>query len=179
MMIKTLDIPKHGTVTVLRPTKTEVVFGLHGIHFFVNANGQFQPYEYSSLPCPNVSSFEPFFTEFSSMVIERGLQQKFGLKIGRDMEYDKAGWTEFEFPEDRSTIMIPKGLPTPEGEYELSVETEFHADLKDDDQVCSHTRNCTHCSHPRKKAGELFVGELQVESGTPFHTFLTAVLEAW
>jgi len=179
MVIKTLDIPTHGTVSVLRPTEIAATSGLHGIHFLVDANGLLQPYEYSSSPPPDVSSLEPFFTEFCRTVIERGLQRKLGLKISRDIESDKAGWTEFEFPEDRSTIMIPKGLPTPEGEYEFSVETEFHADPKEDGNECSHTRVCIHCSHPRTSAGELSVGAQRVEPGTPFHGFFNAVVEVW
>jgi len=55
MVIKTLDIPTHGTVSVLRPTEIAVTSGLHGIHFLVDANGLLQPYEYSSSPCPDLS----------------------------------------------------------------------------------------------------------------------------
>lgn len=60
-----------------------------------------------------MSDLEPFLADFCRIVVERGLQRKLGLKITSDIELDEGGWTEFEFPEDRSTIMIPKGLSTP------------------------------------------------------------------
>lgn len=180
IVVNTLDIPNHGAVAVLRPTEIAATPELHGLHFLVDANGQLQPYEYSSLPCPDVTGLEPFFTEFCRLVVERGLQRKLGLKIGRDSELDMAGWTEFEFLEDRRTMMIPKGLPTPEGEYEINVETEFHADPEDDDEACRHTSTstCAHCSH-RFENGELSVGGRQVEPGTPFHRFFKAAVEVW
>jgi len=180
VVVETLDIPNHGTVAVLRPTEIEASPELHGLHFLVDNNGQLQPYEYSSSPCPEVSGLEPFFTEFCRLVVERCLQRKLGLKISRDSESDMAGWTEFEFLGDRRTIMIPKGLPTPEGEYEFTVETEFHANPEDDDEGCSHTsvRNCTHCTHSVTHR-ELCVGGRQVRPGTPFHNFFSAVVEVW
>lgn len=75
--------------------------------------------------------------------------------------------------------MIPKGSPKPEGEYELSVETEFHANPNDDDEGCSHTSQCAHCRHSTKHDEGLYVGGRKVESGTPFHGFYNAVVEVW
>ena len=182
IVAKKIDIPKHGTVSVLGPTKVTVTQGLlHGLHFLVDANGQLHPYDCSPSPLPDVSGFEPLFADFCRLVVERGLQRKFGWKTGRDSESDMAGWTEFEFPEDRGTIMIPKGLPTPEGEYEFTVETEFHANPRDDDEGCSHanTTTCMYCSHSYKSGGELCVDGRRVEPGTPFHSLFSAAVEVW
>jgi len=179
MVVQRLDIPNHGAVSILRPVEIAAAPELHGVHFFVGANGALEAYEYSPAPPPpDMSGLQPFFAAFGKLVVERGLQHKLGLKIVGDTTPDEAGWTEFEFPEDRRTIMIPSGFPTPDGEYELTVPTEFHPDLMDSN-TCSHTRQCTHCSHPVKKSGELHVGGRQVLPGTPFHDFFTAVVEVW
>lgn len=88
MMIKTLDIPKHGSVSVLRPLEIAATPSqLHGVHYFVNADGLLQAYEYSPLAAvPDMSNFGPFLVEFCRTVIERGLQHKLGLKLGPDID---------------------------------------------------------------------------------------------
>ncbi|KAL3457431.1 hypothetical protein BJX64DRAFT_293110 [Aspergillus heterothallicus] len=180
MVTKSLDIPDYGAVSILCPADLATTSGLHGVHYMVDAAGHLQAYEYLSASPPNVAGLAAFSEEFSALVVERGLENKFGLKITSDTEFDQAGWTEIEFAEDRRTIMIPRGFPTPDGDYELTIETEFHADPKDDDNQCGHTRQCTHCSQPSKgHGGGLFVGGRQVDPEAPFYSFFNAVVEVW
>ena len=53
------------------------------------------------------------------------------------------------FPRDRRTIIVLKGLLTAKVDYKLSVVTEFHADLNNDANECSHTTTYHHYSHPK------------------------------
>lgn len=179
-VLKTLDIPKHGSVSILRPSQIAAAPSqLHGFHYFVNADGLLQAYEYSPLAAAlDMFNFGPFLVESCRTVDERGFQHKLGLEIGRDIDTED-GWTEFEFNEERRTIIIPEGCPKPEAEYEFSVETEFHANPNNDGNVFTHTRRCAHCSHPVKGPEGLYVGERKIEPGTPFHDFYIAVVEVW
>ncbi|KAL2851154.1 hypothetical protein BJY01DRAFT_245091 [Aspergillus pseudoustus] len=130
---------------------------------------------------PQISELSAFFEEFARLVAERGLQANFGKKITSETDFDQAGWTEFEFADDRRTIMIPRVFPTLDDTYELSVETEFHAETgKDDDNnQCTHTRTCVHCSYPSKERGGLVVGGREVNPESPFYRFFNAVAGVW
>ena len=76
--------------------------------------------------------------------------------------------------------MIPEGWPAPVGEYEVNVQTEFHADPEEDEEGCTHTRNCNHsCIHTRKGYGELFVDGQKVDPLSPFHQVYQSVIEVW
>lgn len=181
MLLKDLEIAERGRLSVLRPTQAATAPALHGIHFLVDDDGQLQPYEYSTLLSPDTSVLEPFFAEFCDVVLKRGLQQKLGLKIDRPSKTDKVGWTEYEFAEDRSTMMIPEGWPAPEGEYEVNVQTEFHVNTGDDDEGCSHTTtNCKHqCTHPTRNPNDLFVDGRKIDPNSPFLEVYRAVVQAW
>jgi hypothetical protein len=203
MVINEVAVPSHGKVQVMRPTEIAGVRPLYGVHFFVDADGTLQAYEYSPSEVPDTSNLEPFLVEFCRLVTERGLQHKFGLKLNGDTNLDQSGWTEFEFSEERSTIMIPTGMPTPGGEYEVNVSTEWYAEEPRDEKRCSHSvRNCKHCVHCSHRGhgskrsggrrncnydtdvhdlngGGLYFGGQKVELGTPFHSLITAVTEVW
>lgn len=188
MMIKTLDVPEFGPVSILRPTEIPTDNTLTGLHFFVDDDGLLQAYEYCSLPTMDTSGLEPFFSEFCQTVIEHGLQKKFGLKISGNVS-TRIGWTEFEFEEHRRTIMVPEGLPTPQGHFDVVVNTEFHTDPESDMEACRHTSknvcaHCKHCRHGKKRTGEpgveeLIVGGELVEPGSAFHDFYHAVRKVW
>ena len=204
MVIKSVAVPLHGNVQVMRPTEAAGASRLRGLHYFVSNDGLLHAYEYAPSAAPDMSKFEPFVAAFCRAVRERGLQHKFGLKLNSDHDLEPSGWTEFEFPEERSTIMIPNGMPTPQREYEISVSTEWHADPKDDDEECSHCFHCSHCSHcshcfhidqsdhgadgqrhshetsiiGANRGGLRFGGQM-IEAGTPFHGLVTAVKEVW
>jgi hypothetical protein len=180
MMIKSLDIPNRGHLSVLRPQEAAANAATYGIHYMVDNDGQLRPYEYSTSPVPDLSPLKSFLAEFCQAVLQRGLQKKLGLKFSSDMGPGKVGWTEFEFPNDRSTMMIPSGWPTPEGDYDFNVATEFHANAEEDEEGCSHTSTkCVHCTHSYKHPNELFVAGRKVELDSPFYQVYSAVVEAW
>lgn len=188
MMIKTLDVPDYGHVSILRPTKITPDSALTGLHFFVATESLLQAYEYCSAPTTDVSGLKPFFIEFCQTVMKHGLQEKFGLKIDSKLE-PKIGWTEFEFEEHRGTIMVPEGLPTPSGHFDVLVNTEFHAERRNDMEACHHTSkqvcaHCKHCSHGKTRAEEssteeCIVGEELVETGSAFYDFCHAIRAVW
>lgn len=76
-----------------------------------------------------------------SNLSERGLQHISGLKL---KDLDRTGWTEFEFHQRCSTIILQdESMPT--GHFDYQVSTEWKAIIGDD-----YTRNCKHktrCRH--------------------------------
>jgi hypothetical protein len=98
MVFKNVTLTAHGTVQIMKPVKSPN--NLHGIHYFVNNEGSLQAYEYGSHDLPSIECFEPFLGEFCQLVMERGLQQKFGLKIKQSDELDKDGMDRIRAPRE-------------------------------------------------------------------------------
>ena len=63
-----------------------------------------------------MTAFKPFLAAFCRMMSDRRLQHKFGLKFKSDDEPRDVGWTAYELPQKRATIMLRDGMPKPEGE---------------------------------------------------------------
>jgi hypothetical protein len=168
----------------------------------VDEHGSLQAYEYINSEVMDMYTYAAFITEFCAYVVERGLQHKFGLKLKSDWEMDN--WKEFEFPCQRSTTIIPRGLPTPEGDFGVNIPTEW--DARDIDygtgsptqRLCLlHTQTCvshckSHCkshgkSHQKSRNGqknglndgEWYLGAQKVEPGTLVYSFVTAITEVW
>lgn len=114
MVFDRLELPAYGTVQTMRPVALSGDSGLHGIHYFVNDQGDLQAYEYANCGVLDVSKLGAFFTEFCRTVTERNLQNKFGLKIKTVDELDQTGWTEYELHGKRTTVMFPDGMPQPQ-----------------------------------------------------------------
>ena len=154
MTFDKLVLPTFGTVQTMKPIRPSNNHKLRGIHYFVNNTGSLQAYEYALFDVPDMSKFTSFLEEFSHLVIERNLQHKFGLKLKVQDELDRMSWTEFEFHQKRSTIMLQKGMPMPNGDFDYTVSTEWNAILADDDtKTCKHKTTCRHgnstCNHCR------------------------------
>ncbi|KAI8716984.1 hypothetical protein NCS52_00993400 [Fusarium sp. LHS14.1] len=185
MAFKRLTIPSHGQVRVMRPESAPDASKLKGLHYFVDDDGSLQAYEYTTPDgVVDLSGYQPFVREFCGLVMERGLHQKFGLKLGSSK--DDISSTEFEFPAERSTVMIPEGLPVPEGAFDVNITTEWGADAENKGAPgCSHT--CSHvntsCSHGNKQdsgcGAEMVLGGQIVKPETPVWRFMNAVIEVW
>ncbi|GJD04213.1 hypothetical protein ColKHC_13038 [Colletotrichum higginsianum] len=121
MVFDKIPVPGHGFVQIMKPIVPPNGNQLRGIHYFVDDNGSLQAYEYGNHDAPDMSGLQSFFAEFCSLVSERGLQRKFGLKLQREDDTDQKGWTEYELHSKRGTIMFPDGMPMPDGEtyYDL------------------------------------------------------------
>jgi hypothetical protein len=203
MMFKNVVLPSLDTVQAMRPIQSTNVSNLRGIHFFVDQDGKLQAYEYSTAEVPNLSKFGEFLAEFCCMVTKRGLQRKLGLKMKCEGQLESTNWTEYELPAQRSTIMIPKGLPMPEEAQRdrpgYKVSTEWRADAKDDDNTsCDHSITiCSHCSHCfhtdtlkqlcQKIIGDtdkavdsgMYLGCHKIQPGTPIFDLVNTVVEVW
>lgn len=180
MGFEDVAVPEYGSVKVMHPIKLPIASSLHGVHFFVDEQGSLQAYEYSSLPAPELSDYRPFLRDFCQVVVERGLQMKYGLKLQH--QPDKTGWMEFEYPDKRSTVMIPEGLPRPEGDLAFQVTTEWGGDSQPLEQLsfaCGHSVQS--CGHTRKLDSEedlnYYLGPQRIEPGTPVWAILSAVTE--
>ncbi|EJP65397.1 uncharacterized protein BBA_05728 [Beauveria bassiana ARSEF 2860] len=146
-----------------------------GIHFFVADDATLQAY---------------FLSEFCRVVIERGLQRTFGLKLLCEEEEEHTGWTEFELNSERGTVMFPRGMPMPTGESDFTVTTEWEGTAKDaatpskHSSACSHTRVCTHCNGHQSKVvhefGEEYcLGGQSIQPGTALHAIVDQIVAAF
>ncbi|KAI1172841.1 hypothetical protein F4777DRAFT_560010 [Nemania sp. FL0916] len=124
MVFNKLAVPGYGDVQIMKPIVPPNNNQLRGIHYFVNEHASLQAYEYGNYEVPDMNGFEPFLTEFCSLVSQRGLQHVFGLKLQHEDDTDRTGWTEYELHEKRGTIMFPDGMPMPDGNSDYSITTE-------------------------------------------------------
>jgi hypothetical protein len=182
----------------MRPVKLPSESTLRPIHYLVDVeNARLQAYEYEyaddDSPLPDLTPFEPFLVEFCHTVAHLGLQRKFGLKITDASKADGANRTEYEFPQKRSTITIPEGLPAPEDDdvESYSVITEWSPG-QSAANACRH--GCRHsigyCRHPRPPPNpnshsaapgddHFTLGGRVLVPGSPVHDLVAAVVEAW
>jgi len=152
MTFKVVNAPSFGRILVMRPTKLSEATRLRGVNYFVDEDGSLQAYEYTESDVMDTSKYPAFVAEFCALVVERGLQHKLGLKLKN--EWDLTHWTEYEFPCYRSTIIIPQGMPAPEGSGSASVTTEWDGKATQigtgdpkEFKCIGHTRTCSrHCS---------------------------------
>lgn len=112
---------------------------LRGVNFFVGQDGSLQTYEYADSDVTDMTKSPAFVGEFCPLIAKQGLQFNFRLKLQSDWEVPFRA--EFEFPCERSTMIIPRGLPVPDGNAGVNVTTEWSAeDRKDSDTKRKSTR---------------------------------------
>jgi hypothetical protein len=186
MTFKEVSVPSHGTVYSLGPLNpTQESLQLRPVHYYIDESGSFQAYEYTSAEVLDLSGYQSFLAEFGTLVIERGLQRKLGLKLNSKM--DETGWAEFEFRDNRTTIIIPDGMPIPDGidpDSESNIVTEWGAMDLDGPPlqrvcvICVHT--CvSHPTNELQKDTEIYLGGQKIAFGSPVYTIVNMVIEAW
>lgn len=89
MIFEDVAVLEYESVKVMHPVKLLIKSSLYGTHFFVDQQGLLQAYEYSRLLAPDLSDYQPFLRDFCRIVVERGLQMKYGLKL--QYQPDKTG----------------------------------------------------------------------------------------
>ncbi|KAK4169909.1 hypothetical protein QBC43DRAFT_340462 [Cladorrhinum sp. PSN259] len=146
MVFDKISVPGHSTVQIMKPIVPPYSNQLRGIHYFVDDNASLQAYEYGNCEVPDMSRFEGFLAEFCSLVAERGLQRKFGLKLQLEEDTDQTGWTEYELHRKRGTIMFPDDMPMPDGKSDY---------WQHGNTMCKH---CTHCGRHDHSVGDLDCG---------------------
>ncbi|KLU92189.1 hypothetical protein MAPG_11135 [Magnaporthiopsis poae ATCC 64411] len=193
MVFDKMPVPGHGMVQTMRPMQTGNSTRLRGIHYFVDQAGNLQPFEYSNGEAPDMASIQPFLDDFARSVAERGLQHKFGLKLNFDEDLENTSWNEFEFPQQRSTIMLQDGMPMPAGGFDCEVNTEWKVVFNEYPRTCKHSTTCKHgntqckhCKHCMRHdeagsqsqgglGGDLLLAGQKVLPGTPIHDIVQAV----
>ena len=193
MVFDKIAVPEHGFVQIMKPVVPLNSSQLQGIHYLVSENASLQAYEYGKCEVPDLSGFESFLAEFCSLVSDRGLQRKFGLKLQHDDDTEQTGWTEYELHAKRGTIMFPDGMPMPDGDSEYSVTTEWKAIFNELPRTCKHNTTCRHgqstckhCKHCNSHATASFanyddeigfcLGGQRVLPGTPVHDIVHRIV---
>jgi hypothetical protein len=119
MAFKQVEAQPSGKVLVMRPVGSPDASRLRGVNYFVDKDGSLQAYEYTESEVVDMPKYAASMAEFCVLVVKWGLQHKLGLKLKSDWEI--ISWAKFEIPSERSTLIIPKGLPVPEGDLELAL----------------------------------------------------------
>lgn len=140
-----------------------------------------------------MGEFSDFLAVLSKLIVERGLQQTFGLKLLCD-DGDGDGqtrWTEFELHSKRGTIMFPEGIPMPKSEGDLTVTTEWDGTDKEAMNPCKHAPACRHtrvvCKHCKGHNNRIdpviedhyCVGGQQIPPGTTIHNIVHHIVAAF
>jgi len=115
MIFKNIEAPiLLESIQVMIPASSSENPTLHGMHYFVDENQNLQSYEYTPNETRTTLSQHPAFVrEFTQMIVEKELQQKWGLSV--KLTKVSVAYQEFEVPARRSTVMIPQTIPIPEG----------------------------------------------------------------
>jgi len=190
MVFQTVECAFAPKLQIMRPVRPTETIPLRGLHYLVGESGVLEPYEYTTTPGPDMSSHSAFLEDFVRVVVERGLQQRWGLKLSLD---GGTAYSEFEVSEKRSTIMIPLSVELPPIEYERSVITDWQVSPRDNyisGSNCIESRsgghfgtggNCleTRSSHYPATSGEVEVhlAGVKLKYGTPaYHAVRSAIL---
>jgi len=196
MAFEKIPVPGYGAVQIMKPIVPPNDSQLRGIHYFVKGNGSLQAYEYGTYDVPDMKGFESFLAEFCTLVSERGLQRKFGLKLHSEDDADQTGWTEYELHAKRGTIMFPDGMPMPDGDSDFSVITEWKAIFNELPRTCKHSticrhgrstcKHCRHCNaHPHENVANydnesgFCLGGQKILPGSPVHDIVDRIITAF
>ncbi|KAH7348141.1 hypothetical protein BKA66DRAFT_516750 [Pyrenochaeta sp. MPI-SDFR-AT-0127] len=193
MAFKEVTAKPFGNVLVMRPVASAAISRFEGLNYFVNDGGELQAYEYINSDTLNLAEFPEFLAEFCALVVERGLQRKLRLKTKSGC--DVPSWSEFEYPCHRSTMIILKGMPVPEGDSGFTVATEWGAPALDastmpdgeNSPMMSCFSHCvSHCNghctaHDSEiiDGGMWYLGGKKLEAGAPVYNLMAAVVEVW
>lgn len=88
MVLRAIPVSPHGIIQIMGPMSPKCTTTFRGLNYIVNDDGEFQTYEYTTAEGPDMSNYSAL-KEFSQIIVERGLQRKWGLKIG--LAEDKGG----------------------------------------------------------------------------------------
>lgn len=175
MVIRTISVPPQVDIRVMGPMTPQRAPPLRGIHYLVDEEGQLQSYEYTTSSGPDISGYETFLAEFCDIIIERGLQRKWGLGVG--VEGDRTDWNEFEVPSKRSTLMIPRSVVLPAYDYQLAVVTDWAAESEHGNYYCEADSSGMH-QLIRYDQGQLCFAGKKLEYSSSIYSILSAAIIA-
>ena len=73
MAFGNVNVPPHGLMPVLGPTKPGLTSRSYGSYYLVNEFGQLQAWEYMTTEGPDMSKHPAFVSELCQVIIQRGL----------------------------------------------------------------------------------------------------------
>lgn len=121
---RSVSVPGVCKAVIMGPVNVDKMTQMAGKNFAVDANGQLIAYEYTSDAGGNPNNFPAFAKEISELIVSSDATRIFGITC--EPKAIGEGYTEFECPSARSTIMIPSRL-FPEGPDEKSLQTIWTA----------------------------------------------------
>jgi hypothetical protein len=95
MAFKQVTAQPFGRLLVMSPVVPSETSHLRGVNYFVDDDGLLQAYKYTESEVLDMSNYTAFLDEFCALVVQRGLQHMFGLKLPSD--WKETYWTEFKF----------------------------------------------------------------------------------
>jgi hypothetical protein len=183
MVLRDIAVPCQGPVSIMGPMVPQKAPPLRGLNYMVDGDGQLRSYEYSISAGPDMRPYETFFKEFCSLIVERDLQRKLGLRVG--LETDRIGWTEFEVAEKRGTVMIAQDVALPKFDFEVTVVTEWEADRIAEGTCIGHCGS--HCyghkhvckSHPKGEpplTDDWYLAGRRLQIGSPLQVIVSTAV---
>jgi len=183
-----ISAPTHGQIPFLGPMKPQPATKVHGCHYLVDDAGDLQAFEYTTAEGGvDLATYPTFVAEFCAAVVQRGLQQKFGLAI-KSGAAKNGNWTELDYPEKRATFLLPSHISLPQSDHlvQRTTKTQFlYGDNEMFEDSHSHTEHY-HSSAQNAEENEplvdgvttqggLCLTGMPLEPGTAFHTVVSAI----
>ncbi|KAF1821342.1 uncharacterized protein K489DRAFT_381336 [Dissoconium aciculare CBS 342.82] len=186
-----LDASPHVKIPFLEPMSLNVAGKVYGCSYVVDHQGDLQVFEFTRVAGgPDFTAYPAFVAEFCGLVMQLGVQDKFGLAINSGVAEDGA-WMELDYPEKRATFLLPENIAVPRSEHlEMRVTTtKFpRPDITD-----LRSKQHAHVEHSWSKRratdgeeildgvttkGGLRLTGMALEHGTPFHQVVSAIAAA-
>ena len=160
---RNIPVPGICDAIVMGPLKQSHNVRLLGKNFVVSPQGKLVAYEFTTSVSAggHVSLFPEFVEEFAKLVSETGVANTFSLSwepSAKDEHY-----TEFEWPEKRSTIMVPTRFFPADGSEQVILTNWFPtvSVSGEDGDHCIRTRSGKHSTCTRTRSSRHYtVGRL-------------------
>ncbi|KAK0703969.1 hypothetical protein B0T26DRAFT_744601 [Lasiosphaeria miniovina] len=117
LAVHELDAPPYGKIPFLEPMAPDTAGQVYyGCNYVVDGSGHLQAFEYTTIEGgPDLAAHAAFVAELCAVVVQRGLQHKFGLAINSGAA-SRGSWMELDFPEKRATFLLPSHVPLPQSD---------------------------------------------------------------
>jgi len=189
MAFSEFSAPPHSQIPFLGARTPQADTKYYGCHYLVDEAGDLQAFEYTMMEGGvDLALYPEMVAEFCDVVVQRGLQHKFGLAIKSGVA-KHGSWVELDYPEKRATFLLPSHIEMPKSDLlvERSTKTQF---LPPKHELPGDTHKHTEHYHSKKKDVDendeplingvstkkgLFLTGMPLHSGTPFYTVVSAM----
>ncbi|KAF7557983.1 hypothetical protein G7Z17_g223 [Cylindrodendrum hubeiense] len=166
LAVHELYAPPYGKIPFLEPMTPDAAGKVYGCNYIVDDSGDLQAFEYTTIEGgADLAAYPAFVAEFCAAVVQRGVQNKFGLAINSGAA-EHGSWMELDFPERRATFLLPSHLPLPQSDRLVSrtTKTKFPS-LKTERDGNKDLKTHVHVEHSYQRSRRIGVDDEEPVDG--------------